>query len=1145
MKDFVHLHLHTQFSLLDGAIRFEPLFNLANAYKMSACAITDHGTMFGALDFYFSAQEFGIKPIIGCEAYIAPKSRFDKKGRGEENAYHIILLAMNNKGYKNLIKIISLAQLEGFYYVPRIDKELLKIYNDGLICLTACIKGEIPSLILKSDEKGLKNTIEEYLIIFGDRLYFELQDNGLQEQKKVNETLINLSKYYGIPFVATNDCHYLKKEEARAHELLLCIQTGKTINDKDRLSFKSDEFYFKSKEEVELAFSQYPEALSNTLKIAEMCNITIDVGTYHFPEFKSPSNLEPGEYFENLCTNGFEKRIPHIQSSYETFNDELFEKYKNRLSYEIDVIKKTGFVSYFLIVADFIRFAKSEGIPVGPGRGSAAGSLVAYCLNITDIDPLKYDLIFERFLNPERISMPDIDVDFCMDGRERVIQYVTEKYGKDNVAQIITFGTMQSKAAVRDVGRALGIPYAEVDRIAKLIPSANIGIEKAIHEESQLKELYQNDNRIKELLDNAMVLEGLARHASTHAAGIVISNKPLSEHLPLYKGQKGETITQYAMKTIEKIGLVKFDFLGLKTLTIIDNVIKLLKSEGIEIDITNIPLNDEKTYELLSSGNTSGVFQLESRGMKELLTKLKPSKFEDIIALIALYRPGPLTSGMMDEFIRRKNRPSLVKYETVLLEEILKDTYGVIIYQEQIMKIASKLANFPLKDSDTLRKAISKKIPEQLESYREKFINGAISNGVTTAVASKIYDVILRFGEYGFNKSHSTAYALVAYQTAFLKAHNYIPFMAAILTSEVNNTDNMIKYITECRENGVEILPPDINKSDKSFIMVGNKIRFGLSGIKNVGGAAIENILSLRQELGEFTSFTQFCNVIDSRKANKKVVESLAKAGCFDNMGLKRSQILFITKEKTDKMQKKDTKDGYQMDMFGTINNAPEIPDIEELSYDEILRGEKEALGFYFSEHPLKSYEKIIKQITTFDTQNIKEMETTEDVNIVGIVNGYKEIVTKKGDRMAYITLEDTKGIIEAIIFPDLFSKHLFVIKSDKPLFINGTVEKTEEGNTRIIAKNIVLLEDVTNGMRKMIKIKINCEIFKKEDLRKLKDILYSLKGNSKVALEFQFNGEKHYFNIQNLRVDHNKMDVLLKHFKDSIDYEVLDEILS
>jgi len=1145
MKDFVHLHLHTQFSLLDGAIRFEPLFNLANAYKMSACGITDHGNMFGVLDFYFSAQEFGIKPIIGCEAYIAPKSRFDKKGRGEENAYHIILLAMNNEGYKNLIKIISLAQLEGFYYVPRIDKELLKIYNDGLICLTACIKGEIPSLILKSDEKNLKNTIEEYLTIFGDRLYFELQDNGLQEQKKVNETLINLSKYYGIPFVATNDCHYLKKEEARAHELLLCIQTGKTINDKDRLSFKSDEFYFKSKEEVELAFSQYPEALSNTLKIAEMCNITIDVGTYHFPEFKSPSNLKPGEYFRNLCTNGFEKRIRHIQSSYESFNEELFEKYKNRLSYEIDVIKKTGFVSYFLIVADFIRFAKSEGIPVGPGRGSAAGSLVAYCLNITDIDPLKYDLIFERFLNPERISMPDIDVDFCMDGRERVIQYVTEKYGKDNVAQIITFGTMQSKAAVRDVGRALGIPYAEVDRIAKLIPSANIGIEKAIHEESQLKELYQNDNRIKELLDNAMVLEGLARHASTHAAGIVISNKPLSEHLPLYKGQKGETITQYAMKTIEKIGLVKFDFLGLKTLTIIDNVIKLLKSKGIEIDITNIPLNDEKTYELLSSGNTSGVFQLESRGMKELLTKLKPSKFEDIIALIALYRPGPLTSGMMDEFIRRKNRPSLVKYETVLLEEILKDTYGVIIYQEQIMKIASKLANFPLKDSDTLRKAISKKIPEQLENYREKFINGAISNGVTTAVASKIYDVILRFGEYGFNKSHSTAYALVAYQTAFLKAHNYIPFMAAILTSEVNNTDNMIKYITECRENGVEILPPDINKSDKSFIMVGNKIRFGLSGIKNVGGAAIENILSVREELGEFTSFTQFCNVIDSRKANKKVVESLAKAGCFDNMGLKRSQILFITKEKTDKMQKKDTKDGYQMDMFGTINNAPEIPDIEELSYDEILRGEKEALGFYFSEHPLKSYENIIKQITTFDTQNIKEMETTEDVNIVGIVNGYKEIVTKKGDRMAYITLEDTKGIIEAIIFPDLFSKHLFVIKSDKPLFINGTVERTEEGNTRIIAKNIALLEDVTNGMRKMIKIKINCEIFKKEDLKKLKDILYSLKGNSKVALEFQLNGEKHYLNIQNLRVDHNKIDVLLKHFKDSIDYEVLDEILS
>ncbi|HOS60140.1 MAG TPA: DNA polymerase III subunit alpha, partial [Syntrophorhabdaceae bacterium] len=589
MKDFVHLHLHTQFSLLDGAIRFDQLFQLARSYKMNACAITDHGNMFGVADFYYAAKEFGIKPILGCEAYIAPKSRFDKKGvKGEDNAYHVILLSMNNDGYRNLIKLMSLAQLEGFYYVPRIDRELLRKYSDGLICLTACIKGEIPNSILKGDEKKTRDIVEEYYSIFGDRLFFELQDNGLDEQKRVNEALINLSGHYGIPIVATNDCHYLRKNEARAHELLLCIQTGKTINDQNRLSFKSDEFYFKSPDEFERAFSEYPEALTNTVKIAEMCNVVMTEGVYHFPEFTPPDNLELNDYFEKLCFDGFKKRIDSIKASSTDFSDELSERYKERLKYEIGVIKKTGFADYFLIVADFINYAKTHGIPVGPGRGSAAGSLVAYCLGITDIDPIKYDLIFERFLNPERISMPDIDVDFCKDGREDVIRYVTEKYGDDKVAQIITFGTMKSKAAVRDVGRALGIPYAEVDKIAKLIPDINSGIQSCIDEESRLKELYKNDAKIKELLDNAIVLEGLSRHASTHAAGIVISNKHLTEHLPLYRGQKGETVTQYPMKTIEKIGLIKIDFLGLETLTLMDNVQRLLKSDGIDVDINNI-----------------------------------------------------------------------------------------------------------------------------------------------------------------------------------------------------------------------------------------------------------------------------------------------------------------------------------------------------------------------------------------------------------------------------------------------------------------------------------------------------------------------------------------------------------------------------
>jgi DNA polymerase III subunit alpha len=1149
MPEFVHLHLHTQFSLLDGAIRFDRLFDLARSYNMGACGITDHGNMYGAADFYFAAKDSGVKPVIGCELYIAPKSRFDQKRiKGEDNAYHIVLLASDNTGYKNLLKMVSAAHLEGFYYVPRIDKELLRAHHQGLICLTACIKGEIPSCILRNDEKAVNETIEDYLSIFGDRLFFELQDNGIAEQKPVNENLIRLSKHYGVPLVATNDCHYLRREEAKAHELLLCIQTGKTLHDEDRLSFKSDEFFFKSAEDMGRAFSAYPEALTNTLRIAEMCNVTIDTGTYHFPEFRPPGDSGLNDYFEFLCKTGLQDRRRRIEASYEMFTADLLEKYDKRLTYEIDVIKTTGFAGYFLIVADFINYAKSKDIPVGPGRGSAAGSLVAYCLGITDIDPIKYDLIFERFLNPERISMPDIDVDFCKKGRDEVIRYVTEKYGKDNVAQIITFGTMQSKAAVRDVGRVLGIPYAEVDKIAKLITSTDRGIEKAISDEPEIRDLYQKDGKIRELLDNAMVLEGLARHASTHAAGLVIANKQLTEHLPLCVGKEKETITQYAMKTIEKIGLIKIDFLGLETLTIIQDTVKLLQSQGIELDIATIPLDDQKTYELLSSGDTSGVFQLESRGMRDLLIKLRPSKFEDIMPLIALYRPGPLKSGMVEEFIRRKNNPALVKYETPLLKEILEDTYGVIIYQEQIMKIASRLANFPIKDADALRKAMSKKIPEELERYKGRFIEGAIANSVAPAAAKKIYDVILQFGEYGFNKSHSTAYGLIAYQTAYLKAHYHVPYFAAILTSEVNNSDKMVQYIGELRENGVEILPPDINKSEKEFTVVDDRIRFGLSGIKNVGDAAIDNILRVRMDLGGFTSFTQFCSVIGSRQANKKVIESLAKAGCFDGMGLRRSQILSMLQERSDKPARRDTRNGYQMDMFGgqqEMSHVPEVPEIEELPRDQILTGEKEALGFYFSQHPLQSFERLIGEITRNDTQTLKEREVTEDVDIVGVVNVCKEVMTKRGDRMAYLTLEDTKGTVEAIVFPDLFSKSLLIIKSNKPLIVSGSVERTEDGNPKIKAKNITLLEDLAKEMKIVVTIKVDCDRFKKEDLKKLRDILSNLKGNAKVILEFRLNGNIRILKLQDLRVDQSKLDALTKHFTEGIAFEVRDEILS
>ncbi len=1150
MRDFVHLHVHTQYSLLDGAIRFDRLFKLANQFGMPSCAITDHGNMFGVIDFYFEAKKAGVKPIIGCEAYIAPHSRFDqKKVRGEDNAYHVVLLAMNHQGYKNLLRLVSMAHTEGFYYVPRIDKEILQKHNEGLICLTACLKGEIPNAILKSDRSRVDQLVDEYLSMFGDRLYFELQDNGIPQQTTVNNGLIDLSRHYNVPIVATNDCHYLLREEAKAHELLLCIQTGKTMNDKDRLRFSSDHFYFKSPDEIYSAFSNYPEALSNTILVAERCDLSIDTNTYHFPEFKAPEGMDLNDYFEVLAREGFDRRIPAIKMLYREFDDGLLTRYKERLDYEIGVIKKTGFAGYFLIVADFINYAKTHEIPVGPGRGSAAGSLIAYSLGITDIDPIKYDLTFERFLNPERISMPDIDVDFCRNKRDEVIRYVTEKYGKDNVAQIITFGTMKSKAAVRDVGRALGMPYADVDKIAKLIVSTDRGIEKAIHEEPQISELYQTDEKVKELLDNAIVVEGLARHASTHAAGIVIANKHLAEYVPLYRGQHDEMVTQYHMKIIEKIGLIKMDFLGLETLTLIDSVIRLLKSDGVDLDISAIPLDDLKTFELLSSGDTSGVFQLESRGMKDLLIRLKPSKFDDIMPLIALYRPGPLNSGMVDEFVKRKNNPDTVTYQTPLLEGILKDTYGVIIYQEQIMRIAMVLANFSLKDADILRKAMSKKIPEELAKYRTQFIEGATVNAVPRPVAEKIYDVIVQFGEYGFNKSHSTAYGLISYQTAYLKAHYPVHYFAAMLTNEVNDTDKMIKYITECRESGIEILPPDVNKSAKEFTIVDNKIRFGLSGIKNVGDASIDNILQVRGEIGEFNSFAHFMNTVDSRKSNKKVLESLAKGGCFDSLGLKRSQIFHLIREKSDKLGKKENKNGtLQMDMFGAAIETSvsfDIPDMEELSHEEILNGEKESLGFYFSKHPLKPYEDIIRQITRYDSQNLKESEALEDVSVVGIVSTIKEITTKRGDRMAYLSLEDTKGIVEVIVFPDLFSKEFTTIKSGKPLVISGSLEKTEDGSPKIKAKNVALLDTLTREFGKSVRIRMSCESFIKDDLKKLRDVLNSIRGNSGVLLEFQLNGEKQSLKLPNVKIDHKKRDVLFKYFANGVDVEVIDETLS
>ncbi len=1128
--NFVHLHLHTQYSLLDGAIRHDDLFKLAREYKMPALAMTDHGNMFGAIEFYEKASHYGIKPIIGCEVYVATGSRLNKtsvrgnkEGGEQEASFHLILLVKNIKGYKNLCKLVTAGYLEGFYYKPRIDKELLRANNEGLIALTSCLHGEIPYLLNNGNiEKALKVAVEYKEIFNNNRLFLELQDNKLSEQKKVNEGLLEISKKLDIPIVATNDCHYLKREEAKAHDILLCIQTGKTVNATDRLKFRTDEFYFKSPQEMETAFSSYPEAIKNTIEIAERCNLELKLKEYHLPVFPVPDGNDIDAFFENQARHGLEKRLQSGIGSSEigdsnqdnnpelrTPNSELKWHYYERLEKELKVVKAMGFAGYFLIVADFISFAKKQHIPVGPGRGSAAGSLVAYALGITNLDPIKHNLLFERFLNPDRISLPDIDIDFCIEGRDNVIKYVSEKYGRDNVSQIITFGQMRAKAVIRDVGRALDIPYGEVDRIAKLVPNVlNITIEGAVKQEPRLKEHIDKDARIKELIDVAKTLEGLPRHASTHAAGVVISNKPLLEYLPLYKGPKEEVVTtQYDMKAVEKIGLVKFDFLGLKTLTVIDRTVKILKENGeIELDIDNLRLDDADTYKLLSSGNTNGIFQLESSGIKELLMKLKPETFEDIMSVVALYRPGPLQSGMVDDFIKRKHGKASIKYELPQLKDILANTYGVIVYQEQVMEIAKVLACFSPGDADVLRKAMGKKLPEEMVIQRERFIEGAKKNKVEQKKAEKIFDLMANFAGYGFNKSHSAAYALIAYQTAYLKTHSPVEFMAAMLTSEVADTDKVIKYIGECRDMDIEILPPDLNESRKDFTVIGDKIRFGLAAVKNVGEAAIDVILKTREEEGQFISILDFCTRVDLRKVNSRVIENLIKCGAFDFTGAKRSQLMASVDRIMDISQavQKDKVNG-QISIFQTTGvggnsgmAAIELPNMEEWHEAQLLSYEKEALGFYITGHPLEKYAKDLEYLINADTEGVKEKQDDEDVTIAGIVTAVKEINTKKGDRMAFITLEDLKGFVEVVMFSDVYKNAASYLSGDVPVLVKGKVDKGEE-NVKIIANSVYSVEQAKAMFANMVHIKADASRLETGSLEKVKGILSAHSGNSPV----------------------------------------------
>jgi len=1112
--NFVHLHVHSQYSLLDGAIRFDEVCDLAKKHRMSAIALTDHGNMFGVIEFYQTAIKRGIKPIVGCEIYVAPGSRFEKKtGEGTEGAYHLTLLVKNKMGYFNLIKLVSLAHLEGFYYKPRVDKELLSQCHEGLIALSGCLKGEVAVHAGRGEMKKALQAAEEYRKIFeGRRFFIEVQNNGVENQPLVNERLQEIAQQLSLSVVATNDCHYLHREDAKAHEVLLCIQTGKTLQDSDRMKFSSSEFYFKSPQEMADLFQMIPEAITQTVEIADQCNLELKFEEKHIPKISLPSGESPDSYLEKLGREGLEKRLNFLTQK-KDFGRHT-ERYWARLEEELNIIKTMGYSDYFLIVADFIHFAKKGRIPVGPGRGSAAGSLVAYALNITDLDPIEFDLIFERFLNPGRkSSMPDVDVDFCMERRDEVIQYVMEKYGNENVAQIITFGKMQARAVIRDVGRVLDLPYAEVDRIAKLIPSTlNISLDQALEQEPQLKEMISKDLKVASLFKIAKSLEGLTRHASTHAAGVVMSNKSLMEYLPLYRGQNGEVMTQYAMKEVEAIGLVKFDFLGLKTLTVVDYAIQLIeKNRGTKIELSEIPLDDPEVYASLGSGSNLGIFQLESSGMRDLLIKLKPESFKDVIALVALYRPGPLDSGMVGEFIKRRHGRVSIQYEVPALEEILKDTYGVIVYQEQVMRIASALASFSLEDADNLRRAMAKKDAVEMEKQKEKFLEGAKKNRIPVKKAEKIFEQMETFGRYGFNKSHSAAYALIAYQTAYLKVHYPMEFMAALLTNEVQNADKIVKYIAECREMGIAILPPDINESYKHFTVVGNQIRFGLAAVKNVGDAALDAILKEREERGKFHSLYDFCMRVDTRKVNRRVIDSLIKCGAFDCSKIYRSQMLTVLDEVLEQSQLAQRKRGEaQLSMWTPIQEggAEGYPDIEEFPENQLVVFEKETIGFYISRHPLSRYQEEIKQLTSQDSSTLSRLKNNDEVKVCGLVSSLKEIVTKKGDRMAFLNLEDMKGFVEVILFPEVFKASLPCLRGGDPIVVRGSLDLSED-HIKIKATEIrSLLEGLTSSS-KTLHLKIPLASLTKSHLEELKEVLLMNRGPFKVLLHLIDGGER------------------------------------
>jgi len=1110
VENFAHLHVHTEYSLLDGAIRIDRLLDRAAALGMEAVAVTDHGNMFGAVELFRESAKRNVKPILGCEVYVAPGNRKDRSASTEGGpvAYHLILLVMNREGYVNLCRLVTLGHLEGFYYHPRVDMDLLREHNAGLIAFSACLKGRIPYLTRGGREKEARDMAKDFASIFDrNRFYIEVQANMLPEQIEVNQALKDLARYLSIPVVATNDCHYLCKDDAEAHDALLCIQTGKTIEDTKRLRFSNDQFFFKSRAEMEssLGGSEWNEALDNTLEVARRCDFHMEFGKYKYPVFHVPPTRSLEDVLAGESRKGLAVRLEQKEREGVRLSPEELREYDDRLEYELGVITSMGFAGYFLIVADFIDYARRADIPVGPGRGSAAGSLVAYCLKITNIDPIKYGLLFERFLNPHRISMPDIDIDFCMNGRDDVIKYVSDKYGRENVGQIITFGTMKARAVIRDVGRTLSIPYGEVDRIAKLIPAGpNVSLQRAMEEEPDLRKLEDGEPHHRKLLNIARSLEGLSRHASTHASGVVISDRPLVEYLPLFKGSNDEVMTQFTMDQIEKLGLIKFDFLGLKTLTVIKHALRLIEeSTGRKVDIDRIPLDDEATYRLCGEGKTTGVFQLESAGMKDLLRRLRPEVFEDMIALVALYRPGPLGSNMVEEFIAGKHGKTKINYFLPQLEPILKETYGVILYQEQVMKIAQVLAKYSLAEADELRKAIGKKKQDVMESHRNRFIEGASHNGANAALARKLFDLIEKFGGYGFNKSHSAAYALIAYQTAYLKAHYPVQFMTALLTQDMGNQDKTIKNIAECREMEIRILPPDLNESQSDFSMGTGGIRFGLGAIKNVGAKAMESVIQERNQGGPFKDTLDFCKRVDASKVNRRIMESLIQAGAFDFTGIERSR-LFASLDEVLRFCSA-TQNVNQLNMFSSLQDGESrsfsfLHDSEHEPWDEreALKREKESLGFYITGHPLDRYKAEQQRFTTCSIQDVAGAVDKTSVKVAGVIESLKIKRTKRGEKMAIMTLEDQTGSIEVVVFPDAFERYSPLLKSDEPLLVTGTAE-IDESAAKIIAQEIDAMENVKRDAIRIIELSLPRTELKRQTLEEIKDILFRYPGESAV----------------------------------------------